>query len=518
MQTIKRVRIMKKFVDRKIDGYNFKDENISDNLVQAQIDIRSILDNTFELLINTIKVAEVECAIVSLEAMVSTHVSENLIFEPLSRLKLPEGVSKEYVFEYIQEHTLVGFDRTKILTYGELVRFIMSGFACLILDGTGAGIVLGVQGFERRGVSEPETEVNIYGALDGFTETIRVNVSLIRRRLKTPLAKFEIFQLGENSCTDIVVCYRKDKAPQSLINHVKKSLKKIKIDSVLTTGSLNAFLEGRPISLFSSVSTTQRPDVLCSKINEGRVAVFVDGNPNALIVPTLFVENFQTVDDYASRPFYGTYIRWIKYIAFFLATILPGLYVAIVTFHPEMFNQSLLLNLVSSKELTPYSLTVEALIITILYEIMREAGIRLPKAVGSAIGIVGGLIIGDAAVTSGLISAPLLIVLGLTATSSFVVSTLNQQTSILRLLYIIAGGTLGVYGIALIGGLVMFNICAMESYGVPFTAPLSPFTLRAMRDVLVRAGFKKLQKYEADVESLNGVIKYNSKAEGSFDE
>lgn len=497
-----------------IDSYNYDDRRISSSLEQAMIDIRSIMDNSFDLQINTIKAAGVGCALVCLENMTSTHEAENLIFTPLSTLKPEKPLTKQELMAYIQEHTLVGFDREKILTYGELIRHIMSGFVCVLLDGNDCGIILGVQGYDRRGVGEPDTEINVMGALDGFTETIRVNVTLIRRRIKTPLVKFEMSQLGEKSSTDIVVCYRKDKAPQKLIEHVKKSLSQIKIDSILTTGCVNAFLEGRPLSIFSSVTTTQRPDVLCSKINEGRVAVFVDGNPNVLIVPALFVESFQTVDDYASRPFYGTYIRWLKYIAFFMATVLPGLYVAIVTFHPEMFNQSLLLNLVSSKELTPYSLTVEAIIITLLYEIMREAGIRLPKAVGSAVGIVGGLVIGDAAVQSGLISAPLLIILGLTATSSFVISSLNQQTSILRIVYILAGGFFGIYGIALVGGAVLFNICAMENYGVPYTAPLSPFTPRSMRDVLIRIGFKRMQKFDADVESMNGVVSYGRRHKG----
>lgn len=496
--------------EKMIDAYSYEDKPICDNLSQTMIDIRSIMGNSFDLQINTIKVTGVDCALVCLENMTSTHEAENLIFGPLSSLKLPQSYSKQEIMAYIQEHTLVGFDREMILTYGELIRHIMSGFACVLLDGNACGIILGVQGYDRRGVGEPDTEINVLGAQDGFTETIRVNVTLIRRRLKTPLVMFEMSQLGEKSSTDIVVCYRKDKAPKKLIDHVKKSLSGIKIDSILTTGCVNAFLEGKPLSVFSTVTSTQRPDVLCSKINEGRVAVFVDGNPNVLIVPSLFVESFQTVDDYASRPFYGTYIRWLKYFAFLLATVLPGLYVAIVTFHPEMFNQSLLLNLVSSKELTPYSLTVEAIIITLLYEIMREAGIRLPKAVGSAVGIVGGLVIGDAAVTSGLISAPLLIVLGLTATSSFVIPALNQQTSVLRIIYIIAGGTLGIYGIALVGGALLLNICAMQSYGVPYTAPLSPFTPRSMRDVLIRIGFKKMQKFEADVETMNGVVKYSA--------
>lgn len=492
------------------DALNYKDAKISPDLNQCLIDLRSIMSNSSDLLINTITISGHDSAIVCCEGMVSTGTSTELIFHPLMQLQLPEKSEPEKVFEYIQKYALLTFDRVSITTYGDFMRLIMSGFVVIVVNGVAGAIALGVQGYDKRSISEPTTEVNVLGSQDGFVETIRVNMSLIRRRMKTPLLKFELFQMGKSSQTDVCLVYMTDKASKKLVDDIKGSLSQCSLDIILSSGYVTPFLEGKPLSIFSGVSTTQRPDVLCAKIFEGRVAVLIDGNPYALITPSLFVENFQTVDDYSNRPFYGTYIRWLKYFAFFLAVALPGVYVAIVNFHPEMFTQTLLLNLISAKEMTPYSLMIEALIITILYEIMREAGIRLPKVVGAAIGIVGGLVIGDAAVSSGLISAPLLIVLGLTATSSFVISGLNQQTSILRIIFIIAGGYLGLYGIALVTTILIFNICSMETYGVQYMAPISPFTPKVMKDVLIRIGFKKLLKDNIRVENLNGVTTYKN--------
>lgn len=492
-----------------LDATNYSDAQIPADLTQSLIDLRSIMSNSSDLMINTVTISGHDSAIICCEGMVSTSSSTELIFHPLMNLKLPQYSKPEDVFEYIQKYGILTFDRATIITFGQLVRFIMSGFVAVLVNGVSGAIVLGVQGYDKRGVSEPTTEVNVLGAQDGFVETIRVNMSLIRRRMKTPLLKFDLFQMGEKSKTDVCLVYMTDKAPEKLVNQIKNSLNKASLEIILSSGYVKPFLEGQTLSVFSGVSTTQRPDVLCAKVNEGRVALLIEGTPFALVVPSLFIENFQTVDDYSNRPFYGTYIRWLKYFAFFLATALPGVYVAIVNFHPEMFTHTLLLNLISSKLMTPYSLTVEALIITILYEIMREAGIRLPKVVGAAIGIVGGLVIGEAAVSSGLISAPLLIILGLTASSSFVISGLNQQTSILRIVYILAGGLSGLYGIAIVTAFLIFNVCDMETFGVQYMAPLSPFTPRAMKDVLIRIGFKKLQSDKVKVTTLNGVTRYD---------
>ena len=234
------------------------------------------------------------------------------------------------------------------------------------------------------------------------------------------------------------------------------------------------------------------------------MGVMIEGTPFAIVIPAMFTENFQTLDDYNFRPYYATFLRYIRYIAFFLAVFFPGIYVAAALFHPEMFNSRLLMNLAAAEEAAPLNLMWEALITLIFYEIIREAGVRLPKSVGGAVSIVGGLIIGDAAVSAGIISNPMLLVCSISVTASFVIPSLDQQVTVFRLAAVVLGGFAGLYGIALLTAFLLANICAAENYGLPVMAPVSPFTRKAMGDVAVRLGFRRMGKRGFTVEKLNG--------------
>ena len=256
-------------------------------------------------------------------------------------------------------------------------------------------------------------------------------------------------------------------------------------------------------SIFSAVMVTERPDAATAALNEGKILVFIDGSPGCMILPTVFADNFRTMDDYCEKPYFAAFSRWIKYLSFLLAVILPGLYAALVMFHPEVFPLKLLLNLAAAEEATPYPLVVEMVLLIMLFEIMREAGLRLPKSVGSAVSIVGGLIIGDAAVKSGLISTPLLTVTALAVMSGLCVPELNPPVTMLRFAFLAAGGALGLFGISLLACGVLVNICATEDYGFPYTAPLSPFAGSGMGDTAVRSSFRKMQDREFTVEEYH---------------
>ena len=285
---------------------------------------------------------------------------------------------------------------------------------------------------------------------------------------------------------------------------VKQRLQNAKLDMVLESGYIQPFLDHKGLSFFSGVGVTERPDTLCAKISEGRVGVIVDGTPFALIVPHLFIENFQSIDDYSNRPFYALFLRALKFISFAISMLLPGIYVAVAIFHQELLPASMLFDIAVSEGRTPFPIMLEALVIHFIYEIMREAGLRMPKTVGHAVSIVGALVIGDAAVTAGLIAAPMLIVLALTAISSFVVPSLYEPAAVLRFLFIIVGGLTGLYGIMLILGLLILNACSINPYGVPYSAPITPFEKGAMRDLVLRVGWKRLGRYKMKGQDLNG--------------
>ena len=247
---------------------------------------------------------------------------------------------------------------------------------------------------------------------------------------------------------------------------------------------------------------TERPDVLTAKISEGKICIIVDGTPNALIVPYLFIEHFHSLDDYLKRPYYATFIRILKIASFLVSVFLPGLYVAVCTFHQEIIPETMIFGITGQESRTPLPIMFEAFFIHLVYEIVREAGLRMPKSVGHAISIVGALVIGDSAVTAGIISAPMLIILGLTAVSSFVVSTLYESVAVLRFAFIIIGGLGGLYGIMMGFAAVLVNAAAINPYGIPFTSPLSPTKIGAWRDLVVRQSWRKMGKKKMLIQKL----------------
>lgn len=463
--------------------------------------IKDISGGSSDVLVNEFVTGGIKCALLCCEGMLATSIITQLILLPITKIE-PKKDSHE-LFSHIQEHMLLSVDRNEVSEYGMLFRFLNSGFAVLIAEGINKALAFGVQGFVMRGVQEPSGEANVMGAHEGFVEVIRMNMSLIRRRLKSPSLVLELFVKGQKTQTDMCLCYMQDRVPKKLLRQIKASLDKIELESVLSTGYVRPFLESRRPELFSSTGTTERPDVLCSKLIEGRVALLIDGVPFAIVIPRLFCESFQTLDDYSFKPYYAVLIRWVKYAAFLIAVLLPAVYTAVAMYHPELLNSTLLMLLVESEKKAPMSIVTETAGVLLMYEIIREAGIRLPKPVGGAVSIVAGLIIGDSAVQSGLISTPLLTMAAISIISGFVVPELNPPVTILRFSFVIAGGLLGLFGISLLACAVLVNICSTEDYGFPFTAPVSPFKKSGMRDTAIRTGFRKMQSGGFTVEEYH---------------
>ncbi|NLT09136.1 MAG: spore germination protein [Ruminococcus sp.] len=464
-------------------------------------EIRRRTGGSSDILVNRFVTGGIHCALLCCEGMVSTSVIAELIFEPLT--SIPQKKDAHQLFHYISEELLLSTDRPEVTDYDTLFSLMYSGFAVLIADGMPLGLGFGVQGYASRGIQEPSGEGNVMGAHEGFSEILNTSMSQLRRRLKTPELVMEMMKKGDKSNTDLCLCYMKDRVPEKLLRRIRDSLDGIKLETILTTGYIRPFVESRRFELFSSTGTTERPDVLCSKLIEGRVGILVDGVPFAVIIPRLFCESFQTLDDYAYKPYYATFMRWIKYIAFLTAVLLPAVYTAIVMHHPELLNSTLLMILVESEKEAPLSILTEAIGVLLMYEVIREAGIRLPKPMGGAVSIVSGLIIGDAAVKSGLISTPLLTMTALAIMSGLCVPELNPPVTILRFAFLAAGGILGLFGISLLACAVLVNICATEDYGFPYTAPLSPFVRSGMGDTAVRSSIKDMQERGFTVEEYH---------------
>lgn len=487
------------------------------DLMENMVKVRALSQNSTDLLERQIEVSGVPVAILMCEGMVNLQLFTQILVRPLTELSL-ENADGEAVARWVSRQTVLSGDQKEFFTYDELFSFLMAGFVVLLIDGVDRGIACGMQGYSFRSVSEPSTEMNITGSREGFVEPIRVNQTMIRRRLRSPSLKFEMYPIGEKSRTDICLVYLTDTADPRMVEEVKRRLGKLSSDILLSQGYLRPYLEGQPLSPFSSVGTTERPDTLCAKINEGRIGILVDGTPFALVVPYLFEEHFQSMDDYSYRPYYGSFIRLLKYFAFLLSIFLPGGYVAITSFSPEMLPDSLLFNIAASEQQTPFSMMTEALVIHLIYEIMREAGLRLPRPVGHAVSIIGALVIGDAAVKAGIIGSSMVMVVALTALSSFVVPSLYEPAAILKFVFILVGGTWGLFGISVGFVLLLTNLCTLESLGVPVMAPLSPCAPADLRDGLWRTGWKKLGSFRLRIQDLPGSGWKQQKQGGKEDE
>ncbi|MCH5207703.1 MAG: spore germination protein [Oscillospiraceae bacterium] len=474
--------------------------SLADNLKT----IKSLTGNSSDVIVKTAMVCQNNIAVLTCEGMSSTDTLAELVYSKLHMLSNSGFLAPDVFINALFDVYLTAAEQIEILDFDNLILKLQSGFAIILADGASRAIAIGIQGYKSRGIDEPSSELNVRGSREGFVEVIRTNMALIRRRVKSPTLVFEMSQIGSRSHTDICVCYISDKVSAKLLNDVKKRLKSVRLSTILESGYIQPYLEGHGGWFFSECTTCERPDVFAAKLYEGRVGILVDGTPFALIVPHLFIESFQTLDDYTQKPFYAFFIRTVRLAAFLITLFLPGAYVAIASYHPEMLPSPLILNLASAEQTAPFSLMVECLFIHFMYEILREAGIRLPRPIGHAIGVVGGLVIGDITVSAGLVGAPMVLVVALSGLCSFVVPTMYEKVVILRFIYIFAGGFFGLYGLMLATGATVIKMCSLSTYGIPYMAPISPFSARAARDMLVRSDWKKMAQGDVTLQDLNG--------------
>jgi spore germination protein KA len=374
----------------------------------------------------------------------------------------------------------------------------------ILADGIDHGVAIGVQGFQSRSVERPLIHTNMRGSNEGFTENLRTNISLVRRRIKSPTFVVKNKIIGKRSQTGVSLCYLSDKATPEMISQVEERLENIPVELILESGYIEPFLQEKGNSIFTQIGVTDRPDNFAAKLYDGRVGVIVDGTPYALFLPLLFTEHFQTMDDYSGLTVFATFTRWLKYIAFFATLLLPGLFVAISNFNPELFPPIILFNIISAEQKTPFTIFTECILVVLIYEVMKEAGLRLPAVVGHAVSIIGGLVLGDIVVGVGLISAPVVVIVALSAITGFVVPDLYPSIAVLRFAFVLAGGFFGLFGMTVLGAAILFKVCSMSCYGVPYMAPLTPYTRKAMRDYFVRQDWRKLAAYDVNINEMTG--------------
>jgi len=450
--------------------------------------IKDIFVNADDLVIREFKIGrelQINAIAVMIVGLVNEQSVNECLIKPLMSLHL--DISMESVVKVVKDSALFVGSIQETQKLDDTITGILSGDTALFIEGEDSVLLASIRGWEARGVEEPKTESVVRGPREGFVESLSTNTALLRRKIKNPHLKFEKMTVGNQTRTIVCIVYIEGIANDKIVQEVKDRISRIETDSVLESGYIEEFIEDAPYSLFPTVGNSEKPDIVSAKLLEGRVAVLTDGTPFVLTIPYLFIEAFQNSEDYYSRPYLTTFIRWLRWLAFFISTFLPALYVAITTFHPELLPTSLLISIASAHEGIPFPTIVEALLMQVAYEILREAGLRLPKAVGQAVSIVGALVIGDAAVSAGLVGAPMVVVVALTGISSFVVPALTDVTTITRFILLILAGFTGMYGVML--GFVAFVVhqLALRSFGVPYMSPLVPLSVSGLKDVLIRA-------------------------------
>ncbi|HEX7057761.1 MAG TPA: spore germination protein [Bacilli bacterium] len=430
---------------------------------------------------------EIKPNIPALAVFVDGLVNTGWVNEALQSIMVFEGGSKD--IQTLSNAALPVSQMQITDNYGDFLISVLGGDTGIIVEGNDQALLLGIRGPKTRSISEPETEAVVRGPREGFIENLRVNTSLLRRKLKTPRLKTKPFTLGTHTNTNIVISYLEGVCDPRIVAEVEGRLQKLKIDGILDSGYIEELIEDSIYSPFPQIQYTERPDIVASALLQGRVAVFVDGTPFVLIVPTVFWHLMQASEDYYERFQMGTLIRFLRYVFLLLALVTPAFYIAITTFHQELIPTSLLLSIAAAREAIPFPAVVEAFIMEITFEALREAGIRLPKAVGQAVSILGALVVGQAAVEAGIVSAPMVIVVAVTGIASFTIPRFNGAIAIrmLRFPLMIAAAIFGMYGILIGIMLILGHMAGLRSFGVPYLSPAGPMSAGDLKDILIRA-------------------------------
>ncbi|MCX7747839.1 MAG: spore germination protein [Clostridia bacterium] len=428
----------------------------------------------------------VNILIAFIDGLVNKELVNADILRPLMLETNSVEIRCKNTLELIKTRFISSCEINDIFDFKQALDAIVTGDTVIFVENESQAVKVNLRNWDKRSVEEPPSDAVIRGPREGFTESIRTNTALIRRKIKNTNLKFETIKIGKQTNTDISICYIKGIAHEEIVQNVKQKIREINMDAVLESAYIEEYIEESTFSIFPTVGNSEKPDIVASKILEGRVAILCDGTPFVLTVPYLFVEAIQSSEDYYNRSIYSIISRLIRVLAVIITTMLPGFYVALVCFHQDIIPYKLLLTMTASKEGIPFSPIVEASIMIITFELLREAGVRMPRAIGQAVSIVGALVIGDAAVKAGLVSSPMVIVIAITAITSFIVPSLAGSLLIMRLAVVFAANVIGILGIFLVSLVFFIHMCSLKSYGVNYLSPITPVHSTDLKDTFVR--------------------------------
>lgn len=394
----------------------------------------------------------------------------------------------------LKEHVLSNNEVTEFNTIDDAIEKLLEGHCLILVDN--ADVILGcdIEKITVRAVTEPPTSVVIKGPREGFNESLKYNLALIRRRAKTEDLVVETLDIGKLTKTQVAVVYFNSVADKKNVKHILRRLKNINIDGVVDSHYLVSFLQKNPKSLFKQVGDTEKPDVLVGKMLEGRIGILVDGSPIALTLPFILIEDLQNSDDYYSQPVRVTFVRVLRFIGVILAVLLPGVYVALEKYHYKILPTEFLVTIMNTTQGIPFSPFIEVLFIVLLFEILYEANLRMPQYFGMAMSIVGALILGETAINAGLVSPPAVMIVALSGITFYIIPSQAAQFSMLRLLALVIGAAVGLYGILIFCVFIISYLSSFDSYNSAYLAPTAPFIRDDQKDLFKREIIKEMKK------------------------
>lgn len=437
-----------------------------------------------------------KCAVFFLEGMSNELAVSEFLMKGVMSLKVSSG---EDPIDVLYKKRMFGSDIVVEDDPSEIIFALLSGSAVLFAEGSYKACIADTKGYESRAVTEPENEKLLCGPREGFTEKFITNMSLIRRRLITTDLKFRYFTFGKRTNTVVAVAYLESLAKPETVKILCERLSKIDIDGVLDSNYIEEQISEKLGTPFKTVGSTERPDTVCARLLEGRIAIIVNGSPAVLTVPFLFAESFQSGDDYYLNFIYSNVGRALRYLSFFLTVSVPAVFVALLTFHQQMMPTDFALSISSAREGVPFPVAVECAALLIVFEILRETSVRMPNVIGQMLGIVGAIVIGESAVSARIVSAPMVIIVGLSALTSLMIPRLKSAMLYYRFLMLLWSSFIGLYGYIFVLGLLIVKLLSIKSFGEEYVKYLFSFNPQQMKDGFWRTSWKNMIERPKDM-------------------
>lgn len=450
-----------------------------------------------DIIYRFMKLGPLAAVIIYIEGMADPQEMIHAIHEDEDLFNAFSNPEPASCLQLLKTRTLALGKVGEVRDYPRVERELLAGNSIVFIDGGEIALSAGTEALKQRAVEDASSQSVVRGPREGFTESLRDNTALIRRRIQNPKLRIEERILGKQTQTNIAVMYIEGNVDPGVLQELRRRLDAARLDSVLESNYIEEMIQDRQYSPFPTVYNTERPDSAASALLEGRITVLVEGTPFVLIVPALFVQFFQSSEDYYQRSDFASLVRILRYFCFIVALLTPAFYIAITTFHQEMIPTSLLISLIGQRQGIPFPAFFEASLMEITFEILREAGIRLPKSIGQSVSIVGTLVIGQAAVDAGLVSAAMVIVVAITAISNFALPAFNIGISVrmLRFGMMVIGASFGLYGIIVALLILGLHLCSLESMGLPYMTSFAPWQWKSQKDSLIRMSRRSMKKY-----------------------